>query len=115
MYNLPSFGLRSTLNRVKGANLYSLDTSRSASPSLCVAVKKKIYIYNWDGNDFVEVLFSSFYLLYCNVLILIFLKFKEIGIADYAKALVWADQIFIGYKKEYPNNPFYCYYYVYLY
>jgi hypothetical protein len=27
---------------------------------------------------------------------------KELSIADTAKALVWADQIFVGYKKEYP-------------
>lgn len=59
VYNLPTFSLRSTLGRVKGANIYSLDTSRSAHPSLCIAVKKKLYIYNWDGNDFVEVILFS--------------------------------------------------------
>lgn len=54
MHDLPSMKVRSTLNSARGCNLYALDASRP-NPSLCAAVRRTLHIFDWDGNDFVEV------------------------------------------------------------
>ena len=107
VHALPSMNLRSTLNRAKGCHLYSLDTSRN-NPSLCAAVKKKLYIYNWDGNEFMEVI-QIFERFNITTSIYHFHQVKELSIADTPKALVWADQIFVGYKKEYHRTVHSCF------
>mmetsp|Transcript_7714 Transcript_7714/g.10647 ORF Transcript_7714/g.10647 Transcript_7714/m.10647 type:complete len:888 (-) Transcript_7714:2-2665(-) len=94
VHDLNTLQLRSQLPKSKGALLFSLDTTvfEQDQPApkpgtkqhlnLCVATKKKLVIFAWDGNDFIEI--------------------RELALPDSAKTLVWCgDSVCVGFKKEY--------------
>lgn len=52
------------------------------SPRICIAIKKKLLIFTWNGVEFHE--------------------WKELSLPDSAKTLVWCgDSLCIGFKREY--------------
>lgn len=81
VHDIPSFNLRASLSKTKGCHLYAIDTSKTPI-TLCAAIKRKLLIFTWQNNEFVET--------------------KELAIPDVAKSLIWCgDSICIGFKREY--------------
>jgi len=81
VHALGSFRLHSVLGKSRGCELYAVD--KESSPlRLCVAIKKKLLVYQWDGKQFNEL--------------------RELIVPETAKAMVWCgDHICVGFKKEY--------------
>ena len=81
VHDLPSFTLRTQLNKARGAHLFAIEKTKN-NVLLCAALKKKLVIYSWEANDWVET--------------------KELVLPDTAKSVVWCnDSLCIGWKKEY--------------
>eukprot|EP01128_Nolandella_sp_AFSM9_P012212 TRINITY_DN9057_c0_g1_i1.p1 TRINITY_DN9057_c0_g1~~TRINITY_DN9057_c0_g1_i1.p1 ORF type:complete len:920 (-),score=186.09 TRINITY_DN9057_c0_g1_i1:146-2812(-) len=85
VHSLPSLSLVCQVSprTVKGCNLYSIDTSRAEGVRMVAAVKRKLIIFKWEGNEFVQQ--------------------KELsGIPEAVKTCVWCGQaLCIGFKREY--------------
>ncbi|KAL6054782.1 Vam6/Vps39-like protein [Balamuthia mandrillaris] len=80
---LGSFSPHSVLAKTKGANMFAIDLVPSTlSLRLCVAVKRKLLLYEWDGKQFNE--------------------YKELSLPDHVKTVVWCDyNLCVGYKRDY--------------
>jgi len=79
VYSLPTFELQGNLTRSKGCNLFDWNDSRGV---LCVATKRRLLLYHYDGRNFVEL--------------------KEIPMNDIVRCLAWCgDAICLGLRKEY--------------
>jgi Vam6/Vps39-like protein vacuolar protein sorting-associated protein 39 len=78
-YRLPSFRIASQAGRTRGANRFALDEARAI---LCVAARKRLLLFHFDGKDFVEL--------------------KELGLPDTVVSMAWCgDSICLGFKREY--------------
>ncbi len=63
IHEFPSFNIRSQISRSRGCHLFAVDSSKAA-PKLCVAIKKKLVLFNWINGDFAEwkvSILSSFF------------------------------------------------------
>ena len=88
-----NFPQRTVLSKTKGCLFYSLSDTGSPSETatratdvyMCVAIKKKIMLFQWDGkkaNTFVEL--------------------RELSVPDTPKSIVWADSnMLVGFAREY--------------
>jgi CNH domain len=77
-FRLPTFRLASQAGRTRGANRFALDAERAV---ICVAAKKRLLLFHFDGKDFVEL--------------------KELGLPDTVLDMAWCgDSICLGFKRE---------------
>ncbi|CAB3386269.1 Hypothetical predicted protein [Cloeon dipterum] len=86
-----NFPLVATLDKSKGANLFSLDVKRvttltgrtSVMVRMCVSVKRKLQLYYWKKDKFLE--------------------FREdISVPDTPRAIEWCDEtLVLGFRGEY--------------
>lgn len=77
-FRLPSFRMASRAGRTRGANRFALDLERSI---VCVAAKKRLLLFHFDGNDFVEL--------------------KELGLPDIVMDMAWCgDSVCLAFKRE---------------
>lgn len=77
-FRLPSFRMASQAGRTRGANRFALDLERSI---VCVAAKKRLLLFHFDGNDFVEL--------------------KELGLPDIVMDMAWCgDSVCLAFKRE---------------
>jgi hypothetical protein len=54
VHALGSFRHHSTLAKSRGCEVYAVD--KASSPlRLCVAIKKRLILYQWDGKQFNEI------------------------------------------------------------
>eukprot|EP01104_Vermistella_antarctica_P012521 TRINITY_DN3647_c0_g1_i2.p1 TRINITY_DN3647_c0_g1~~TRINITY_DN3647_c0_g1_i2.p1 ORF type:complete len:916 (-),score=175.96 TRINITY_DN3647_c0_g1_i2:3010-5757(-) len=84
VHELPSFKPKATLNKTKGCHLFAVDAGPERRvPVMCVAVKKKLFVFKWDGASFTEE--------------------KQLNLSDVPKAIRWADanSVCVAFKKEY--------------
>ncbi|KAJ8023131.1 Vam6/Vps39-like protein [Holothuria leucospilota] len=79
-----------SIAKTKGASLFATDIRKISSASglethrlkLCVAVKRKIQLFDWRSRSFTEI--------------------TEIGLADVPRSLAWCSHsIFVGFKRDY--------------
>ncbi|XP_071441568.1 vam6/Vps39-like protein [Hetaerina americana] len=86
-----NFSLISTIQRTKGASIFSLDIKRCQSLTgetavtvrLCVAVKRKLQLFYWKNGTFNDLR-------------------EDLCLPDIPKSLVWCEEtICIGFKGEY--------------
>eukprot|EP00029_Vermamoeba_vermiformis_P006348 TRINITY_DN2461_c0_g1_i1.p1 TRINITY_DN2461_c0_g1~~TRINITY_DN2461_c0_g1_i1.p1 ORF type:complete len:890 (+),score=177.72 TRINITY_DN2461_c0_g1_i1:46-2715(+) len=69
------------LAKTRGCRFYCEDRS-GGQLRLCVAMSRKLIVYQWAGNEFREI--------------------KEFSVPDSVKSIVWCDQaLCVGFKKEY--------------
>lgn len=78
LYKLPAFALHCLANRTRYAQRFAWDAGRAM---LAVAIKKKLLLFYYNGNEFVEL--------------------KEYSLPDLALKMVWlGESICLGLKKE---------------
>ena len=78
LYKLPAFSLHCLANRTRHAQRFAWDSDRAM---LAVAIKRKLLLFHYNGNEFVEL--------------------KEYGLPDLALKMMWlGESICLGLKKE---------------
>ena len=80
LHTLPNVSVHSVLTRTRGASAYRW---RADDRRRCVACRKKLLVYKWDGVDLKEV--------------------KEIPLLEVPKTIEWAgmDTVCLAFKREY--------------
>ncbi|XP_071963059.1 vam6/Vps39-like protein [Antedon mediterranea] len=91
VHDLALFTLICTINKTRGATLFSVDLKKETSTTghieynlrLCVAVKRKLQLYYWKNRNFNELR-------------------TELGIPDVPKAMSWCkESLCVGLKRDY--------------
>lgn len=78
LYQLPAFKIHCQANRSRYAQCFAWNPDNAM---LAIAVKRKVYLLHFNGNEFVEL--------------------KDLGISDTASCMSWlGEQLCIGLKKE---------------
>ena len=78
LFKLPSFTLHCMANRTRYAQRFTWDGGRAM---LAVALKKKLLLYHFNGNEFVEL--------------------KDFPLPDLVSRMAWlGESICLGLKKE---------------
>ena len=78
LYRLPAFKLQCLANRSRYAQRFAWDGGRAM---LAVAVKRKLLLYHYNGNEFVEL--------------------KDFSLSDAVSKMAWLGELIcIGMKKE---------------
>lgn len=78
LHKLPGFKLHCLANRTRNAQRFTWDSSRAM---LAVAVKRKLLLFHYNGNEFVEL--------------------KEFSLPETASRMAWhGESICLGLRKE---------------
>lgn len=93
VHNLETFALKFTLHKTKGATVFAVsikerkqssvfDPSPPLELKLCVAVKRKLQLFNWRNGEFQEG--------------------EDLLLPDVARSVVWTkESLCVGFKREY--------------
>ncbi|XP_014671052.1 PREDICTED: vam6/Vps39-like protein [Priapulus caudatus] len=91
VHDLTVFNLITTINKTRGASVFTLDVQNQVSLSgnisttlrMCVAVRRKLQLFYWKNRNFHELQ-------------------PDLGVPDVAKCMVWCgDSLCVGFKTEY--------------
>ncbi|KAK6183438.1 hypothetical protein SNE40_010920 [Patella caerulea] len=91
VHDLMSFDLVTTVNKTKGATLFSVDLEKPTNLEgkiqynlrICVTSKRRAQFYYWKNRDFYDLL-------------------NELSLYDMPRAMAWCkDSICIGFKRDY--------------
>ncbi|XP_078466273.1 vam6/Vps39-like protein [Lampetra fluviatilis] len=84
VHDLTTFQTITTVNKTKGATLFSCDVqSPTRELRLCVGVRKKLQLFTWKNRDFIELQ-------------------PDLSLPDFPKSMAWCvDSICVGFKRDY--------------